>query len=554
MTTLASWLAAALLAGAVPTTPSDDAHAAFAAFRLAAAAEARRAGDEPAARALTRLVPGPVPADLRPAASRLLRSWLLARYGERLAPDLSALLRFRTLREEGETRWDAPEFARQRAWLEARARELGLEFRSFDGRVEEITLPGGKRTIAMVAHGDVVGVEGQAWSAPPWEGRIVGDRVVGRGAMDDKGPLVPALFALAAIRDSGFSVGATLKLVVPESEETDWSDVKHYLERVPPPEAAIGLDGTFAVTHGQKAGAIVKLTGEAGAESPGGTWKVLSLSSGIAPNVVPDLAKALLEARAGEGTPAEQVLAERARIFAAGHRDARISVARTDAGLEVTARGRAGHAAIPQNAHNALADLTAFLGSLDLVLDRWGALAAFLGRTLGTETDGRGLGIAHRDEVMGALTVNLGMVRDEKGVPTAYVDARVPRGMDEERLRAGVGAAAAEFGRRTGARVDATVRLSRLGPYLVPPDAPIVAALSRSWTEVTGLPATLVVTGGGTQARLFPNGVDFGPAFSVEEDRSHQADEYMTVPELKRVGELLVTALFRLAADGEEAP
>lgn len=57
--------------------------------------------------------------------------------------------------------------------------------------------------VAVLGHLDVV-PEGDGWSFDPFGGEIRDGKVFGRGAMDDKGPTIAALYALAALRDSGF--------------------------------------------------------------------------------------------------------------------------------------------------------------------------------------------------------------------------------------------------------------------------------------------------------------------------------------------------------------
>jgi dipeptidase D len=64
---------------------------------------------------------------------------------------------------------------------------------------------------------------------------------------------------------------------------------------------------------------------------------------------------------------------------------------------------------------------------------------------------------------------------------------------------------------------------------------------------VTGKPGRPIAIGGGTQARLFPGGVDFGPALGMDHYRGHGTDEYLTVEELHRITELTTAALWRLA-------
>jgi len=75
-----------------------------------------------------------------------------------------------------------------------------------------------------------------------------------------------------------------------------------------------------------------------------------------------------------------------------------------------------------------------------------------------------------------------------------------------------------------------------------------VATLLSVWEEVTGTPGRPVAIGGGTQARLFKDGVDFGPALDMVHYRGHGPDEFLTVDELHRIAELTVTALWRLTS------
>src|SRR5829696_3278697 len=91
-------------------------------------------------------------------ASCLLRRYVIARYGDRMVKDLQEMVRFQTFAVQGKENWDLLELVRQRQWLQGRAQALGLQFKSYDGRVEEITLPGPKPILALLTHGDVEGV------------------------------------------------------------------------------------------------------------------------------------------------------------------------------------------------------------------------------------------------------------------------------------------------------------------------------------------------------------------------------------------------------------
>ena len=85
------------------------------------------------------------------------------------------------------------------------------------------------------------------------------------------------------------------------------------------------------------------------------------------------------------------------------------------------------------------------------------------------------------------------------------------------------------------------------GPaHMVPADSRLVKSLLEVWKTETGQEGRPVAIGGGTQARQFPDGVDFGPSVSMQDYRGHGADEYMTVDEMMKITRLTLAAVLRL--------
>lgn len=501
------------------------------------------------ARQATVLVePGrPVPAESLPLASCVLRRYLLTHYGERMVKDLQTLVSFRTFATEGQDNWYAPEFERQRQFLKQRAEELGLRFKSYDGRVDEITLPGPKPVLAVLTHGDVQDVQGQQWSSPPWEAKIVDGKIIGRGTEDDKGPIIAALYALAVLRDTGWPRQSTIRLLIANGEESSWAEIPYYLERASMPDRTIGIDAAYPVTYAQKGYGVVTFQARPAAKPRSSKWQVTGITGGSGMSIIPERGEALVKP-SGDPKAASAELSRLAATWAQAHPPAKLTVTEEGGLLKVTAEGRGGHSSEPASGHNALGDLTAFLATLKPRLDAWGALATFVGTSVGTETDGKSLGIAYTDKEMGALTSNLSFVLDEKGTPVARVNIRVPRGIATEKITQEIAKRAAAFTKRTGATLTSQVEMSSQ-PHYTPPEGPLVSTLLEAWEEVTGTPGRPVAIGGGTQARLFQGGVDFGPALGMDHYRGHGTDEYLTVDELKRIGELTVTALWKLTVD-----
>lgn len=106
--------------------------------------------------------------------------------------------------------------------------------------------------VAVLGQLDVVPA-GDGWSFDPWGGEIRGDRIFGRGTMDDKGPSIAALYALAAIRDSGLPLKRRIRLLFGCNEVTGSADVKYYLAKCGEvPVMGFTPDGEYPVINGEK--------------------------------------------------------------------------------------------------------------------------------------------------------------------------------------------------------------------------------------------------------------------------------------------------------------
>ncbi|MEZ3161771.1 M20/M25/M40 family metallo-hydrolase [Microbacterium sp. BWT-B31] len=93
--------------------------------------------------------------------------------------------------------------------------DLGLVYR-WRGRREAPDGP-----VVLMAHFDVVPVdESDAWTHPPFDGRIEEGWVYGRGALDDKGPLVVILDAVENLLAEGFTPARDVYLSFGGNEET----------------------------------------------------------------------------------------------------------------------------------------------------------------------------------------------------------------------------------------------------------------------------------------------------------------------------------------------
>jgi len=195
-------------------------------------------------------------------ASLILRNYVVKRYSDSIVKDLQAMIAFRTYAQEGRYNWDAPEFLRQREWLESKTVELGFDFRSYDGRMDEISVPGPDPILALLTHGDVVIAEDDKWTTHPWKSELIDGKIYGRGSGDDKGGVIVSLYVLKALKDTGWEFNHTLKLLIANGEESSWEEIAYYKERAPSHDITIGIDASYPVTNSQKAFRLITVSSE----------------------------------------------------------------------------------------------------------------------------------------------------------------------------------------------------------------------------------------------------------------------------------------------------
>jgi acetylornithine deacetylase/succinyl-diaminopimelate desuccinylase-like protein len=142
---------------------------------------------------------------------------------------------------------------------------------------------GAQKTLGLYFMYDVKQVDPGEWSSPPWEAALVdksnlGKVLIGRGAVNQKGPQAALLAALHAIRGAGLKMPVNLVLVAEGEEEIGsphfpqivrQPEVQEALSRcsgIFMPSASQGLDGIVTLTLGGKGVIELELT------SSGARW------------------------------------------------------------------------------------------------------------------------------------------------------------------------------------------------------------------------------------------------------------------------------------------
>jgi acetylornithine deacetylase/succinyl-diaminopimelate desuccinylase-like protein len=218
---------------------------------------------------------------------------------------------------------------------------------------------GARRTVGVYFMYDVKQANPDEWQSPPWEARLLdlpdlGTVIMGRGAVNQKGPETMFLAALHAIRNAGGKIPVNLVLVAEGEEEIGsphFGQIVHSptvraalakCEGVFMPEAAQATDGTVTVSLGAKGVVEVELVASGEKWGRGPSKDVHSSNRARLDSPSWHLVQALNTMIGPNGDPAIDNYMENARPLSAAEEKmldvaaARMNEAKTKAGLGAT--------------------------------------------------------------------------------------------------------------------------------------------------------------------------------------------------------------------------
>lgn len=460
-----------------------------------------------------------------------------------LVPMLTEVIRFPT------HQFDEEAHANQKAWLMKAAADLGFVARDA-GKVTEIELPGPENApvLGLVIHGDVVAADADAWSFPPFEGRAENGYVLGRGAADDKGPLVQALLSMKALAASGVRRTHTIRLLVGSEEESSAGEMAEYLKTHQPPDYSLVLDSEFPVVVGEKAWDGLAILAPRATRDLKAPYVVEAIDAGLSPSIVPDRAEVKLR---WKQAPVDWSKLETELKAAKLPEGTRLVVKADGDLLRVVAYGKSAHAGVNlTGGHNAL---VALARALDGKLPAGGIddLLRFV-RLAGQDLHGTGLGIKDDDPLWGRYAVNIATVKpaeeDEEKV-VLFINLRRTPPRTAPQARAHLEAEIEKFNERTGAELAFAPALSYFKdePLGFDPNVKIVKRLMDVYERATGKREKPAISGGGTYAKRLPNAIAFGMWFPGKPYPGHDTDEKILIDDLHRGARVLMHALVDIA-------
>lgn len=400
------------------------------------------------------------------------------------------------------------------AWWKNLGDRAGLSTLDVDGHAVHIEYGSGDEIVYVFGHCDVVPA-GEGWHHPPYQLTRSGDKLIGRGVMDDKGPMIAAWLALEILRELKLPLHRRIRLVAGGNEETGFRCIRRYFQSQPHPTFAFTPDAKFPVIYGEKGSLLVHIT--APVDQP-----ALTVRCGSVVNTIPNMARISGLSLATSAW----CLAEGFTLIAERHDHYQL-------------HGRGGHSSKPESCLNPIQATSLLLDQLHHT--GWSAQL----REITDEQYGQSgvrLGLDQPGECGKILLVPT-VLNIANGEMRLTLNVRYPENLNADTI----------YQRLTGWSAHwpaSNVTMEPVkSPSLYPPDSPLVRTLHDIYVRHTGdrsHPSR--TTGAGSYASEMRNAVIFGCEFpDGSSGNTHGADEFGSLCRFISAIGMYAEALYQLA-------
>jgi dipeptidase D len=502
---------------------------------------------------VTTFVPLFVQANVSSEADKVA-TYAVDTYQKQMLESLRALVKYDTVAVEGVSSVDNPKHIAFKAELASMASELGLDYKD-DGYIVIIGLGKNKQRLGMITHGDIQPSTPEKWAKSPFELDTSTEpgKLIGRGTEDDKGPIVNALYAMKAIKDSKITLNKRIELYVYMAEESDWQPLKDYIKTHSLPQMNITLDAEYPVVSAEKGYGTLSVTFPEQAIDKRSVY-LSHFGGGFFGSQIPEDAVAIIN-NANSALLVKIKAQEKLQYQSVKQKNNGVKPKDTisysyqwqGSSLTIKALGRSAHSSKPEDGINAISYLAELLAFQTWPNNDSGTLVNFINDNLGIDLYGEKFGnIAYRDDFMGDMSVQATVIKKLNEASELNINIRRPRGKTSELLEREIRTTLTQWQQKNQVTLsNITVNLNT--PF-VQTNAPQVATLLNVFSHYTGIKnAQPISIGGGTNSRLFPTAVSFGPSMPGKEYSGHTEHEFITEKQFLLNLKMYTAALIELS-------
>ena len=373
---------------------------------------------------------------------------------------------------------------------------FGWKSKVINGYCTEITVGNEGPLVGIYGHSDVVPVSGK-WTHKPFGAEIKDGVIYGRGACDDKGPLLASLWAVKLLQDEGLLKGFRVKIVSGGDEERGSSCLNYYFNEYKGEAPRFGFtpDANWPLIYAEKG--ITRYD----ASFEGELGPVIAMNGGVVVNAVCDYVLVTLKPDA----KFVKYLKEKA---------IKCEITDNSALLMVRFSGKTAHASTPEIGENAMVTCFETLGEFYKLEVLSKAAKAM------KDCHGKSFGGYNCSKELGEATYSYGIVSYDGKKLNFTIDFRYGEEAKPEEL-------IAKFQEATG------LELTKKGEsklLIFDKKSPLVSTLMKAYKKgAHKLFAKPLAIGGGTYAKEAPNTVAFGAEWPNHPGNMHSPDEYIYI-------------------------
>ena len=407
-------------------------------------------------------------------------------------------------------------------------KRLGFRTKNIDGYCGYIEFGEGEDLIGLIGHLDVVPVNDD-WTFEPFNAKVADGKIYGRGAIDDKGPVIASIYAMKAVMDT-CKIHKRVRLILGLNEEKDWKCIDYYKMHEETPICGFSPDADFPVIYAEKG--ILSYYYEQdylGNEK----IKIKNVVSQEPFNVVPKECKVYLETINIEKTIND------INEVSKKHNYEIIINKLDDKTIILTAKGKAAHAAHPDLGENAVSKMIIVLNELFEKNECKIELLEFFSKYINMEYNGELLQINYKDE-SGSLTLNTAKFIIEDNKLKIGFNLRIPVHTKIKEVEQTLQEKLA------GYRQINYTKVSTMNPLYIDPESDLIKKLLDIYNNKTKSKEKPIAIGGATYARAFNNFVSFGANMPGHIDMCHKNDEYAEINGLILSSKIYAEAIYEL--------
>ena len=400
-----------------------------------------------------------------------------------------------------------------------KAKEFGFRTKNLDGYCGYVEIGEGEELIGIIGHLDVVPAHKEdGWFSDPFEPIIKDNKIYARGTIDDKGPVISALYAMKIINER-CKLNKRVRLILGLNEEKDWKCIEYYKQKEELPSISFSPDANFPCIYAEKM--ILSLSIETDFIMPNDVKIIEVNDNENAINVVPKYCSLIIEDKNGE-------------YIQSIEKNENIKINEIKENIyKIESFGKASHAAHPENGENAITTLLKSLPSNEIInyLENIGFFEIYSPKYLG--------GVQTKDE-SGELSSNIAKIEYKNNKLKLSLNLRVPVKTEFEEIKK-------YYSDISNENYKFDIKYLRKQDALyVDKESYIVKTLTRIFNEEVNENYEPLAIGGGTYARAFENCISFGMTMPNDTDMCHQVNEYIEIDKLLMSTNIYSKAIYEL--------